>query len=60
MIAYLPVPEVAPTATKKVLPGNPESARGARLHGMVYARMLVDEIGQVVQIGQVQGHPAFH
>jgi TonB family protein len=58
MIAYLAVPEVAPVATRSPLPAYPEFARQTRLHGMVYARLLVDETGKVVQVGPIRGHAA--
>jgi protein TonB len=58
-IASLAVPERAPTAVRRVLPAYPVFARLARLRGMVYARLLVDETGKVVQVGQIRGHAAF-
>lgn len=58
-IASLVVPESAPTVVRRVLPAYPAFARLARLRGMVYARLLVDETGKVVQVGQIRGHVAF-
>lgn len=58
-IASLTVPENAPQVVRRVLPAYPAFARLARLRGMVYARLLIDETGKVVQVGQIRGHAAF-
>ena len=58
-IAAVSVPEVAPQVASRVLPTYPEFARKARLQGMVFARVLVDERGKVAKVGDVEGHAIF-
>ena len=58
-IAAVSVPEVAPKVARTVLPEYPSFAVKARLQGMVFARVLVDENGQVAKVGQVKGHALF-
>jgi len=54
-IASLEVSEVAPRIARKVMPEYPELAHSERLEGMVYARLLVDESGKVIQVGEIKG-----
>ena len=58
-IAAVTVPEVGPRVARTVLPKYPSFAVKARLQGMVFARVLVDENGEVAKVGQVKGHAMF-
>jgi len=59
-IAAVSVPEIAPQVASRVLPAYPAFARKARLQGMVFARILVDESGKVAKVGGVEGNAIFH
>jgi protein TonB len=58
-MAALSVPELAPQVKKQVLPQYPSLARQARIQGVVYARILVNEHGRVAQVGRIQGQAIF-
>ena len=59
-MAAVPVPTSAPRVVKGAAPEFPELARRARIEGVVYARVLVDEKGQVAELGKVTGFAVFH
>lgn len=59
-IAALSVSEMKPRAVKWVVPEYPELARKERIQGTVLVRVLVDEEGKVVRVGQVEGQAIFH
>ncbi|MFT5086587.1 MAG: TonB family protein [Planctomycetota bacterium] len=59
-IAAVTAPEIAPRLKKGAVAEFPELALKARIQGMVYARVLVDENGQVTQLGKIKGHAIFH
>lgn len=58
-IAALSVAEMKPRVTKRILPEYPELARKERIQGTVLVRVLVDEEGKVVRIGQIRGQAVF-
>ncbi|MEW6749703.1 MAG: energy transducer TonB [Candidatus Latescibacterota bacterium] len=51
--------EVAPRVLRQVLPVYPRLAQRARLQGTVFARVLVDTTGHVVQVGAIRGSAVF-
>ena len=59
-IATLSVPEIAPLVKRHVLPQYPVFAHQARIQGMVYARVLIDASGKVVQVAKIEGQSIFH
>lgn len=59
-IAAVTVPEVSPKIRLAVAPKYPAFARQARLQGMVYARVLVDQNGKVVRVARMEGQSIFH
>jgi len=58
-IAAVTVPEVSPKIRLAVAPKYPAFARQARVQGMVYARVLVDQNGKVVRIARIEGQSIF-
>jgi len=59
-IAAVTAPEIAPRLQKSAAAEFPALALKARIQGVVYARVLVDENGKVAQLGKIKGHAIFH
>jgi TonB family protein len=59
-IAAVTVPEVSPKIRLAVAPKYPTFARQARIQGMVYARVLIDQNGKVVRVARMKGQSIFH
>ena len=58
-IAALSVAKMEPRAVKWIAPEYPELARKERIQGTVRVRVLVNEQGKVVRIGQIRGQNIF-